>query len=142
LVLSIYLDASVTVSLFASDSFSEAADAALRMRPAVYFVSDFGAAEFSSAIARRFRMRILTQKEAAAVFADFDLWRTDVATRVAMESIDIATADAIVRRLDLPLRAPDALHIAIAQRIGAELATFDDKMAASARALGLPLTAL
>jgi predicted nucleic acid-binding protein len=38
--------------------------------------------------------------------------------------------------IDLPLRTPDAMHIAIAQRIGAEHLTFDNKMAAGARALG------
>ena len=38
--------------------------------------------------------------------------------------------------LDLPLRTPDALNIAIAQRVGADLLTFDHKMAASARSLG------
>jgi len=38
--------------------------------------------------------------------------------------------------LDLTLRAPDAINIAIAQRIEADLLTFDDQLAASARALG------
>lgn len=45
-------------------------------------------------------------------------------------------AEAFVRRLDLTLRAPDALHIAMAQRNGAALVTFDEKMAACAKALG------
>ena len=36
----------------------------------------------------------------------------------------------------------DALNIAIAQRIGAALATFDKRMAASARALGTDLAPL
>jgi hypothetical protein len=37
---------------------------------------------------------------------------------------------------DLPLLTPDALNIAIAQRVGAEILTFDKKMAVSARVLG------
>ena len=48
---------------------------------------------------------------------------------------------AFLRRLDLTLRTPDALHIAIAQRLAAELMTFDQKMAASARALGTAVPA-
>jgi predicted nucleic acid-binding protein len=48
---------------------------------------------------------------------------------------DIASAAAFIRRLDLNLRAPDAINIAIADRVGAALATFDERMAASARAL-------
>jgi predicted nucleic acid-binding protein len=47
----------------------------------------------------------------------------------------------LARRLDLPLRTPDALNIAIAQRVGADLVTFDDRMVASARALGITLLA-
>jgi predicted nucleic acid-binding protein len=130
------------VSLFTNDAFSASAYAALRARLSVEIVSDFGAAEFASAIARRFRMRIVTEKEAVSAFADFDHWRARVATHVVVESADVVAAETIIRRLDLPLRAPDALHIAIAQRLGAELATFDEKMKSGAQALGLPLTPL
>jgi hypothetical protein len=48
---------------------------------------------------------------------------------------------AALRRLDLTLRTPDALNIAIAQRVGATLATFDAKMADAARALGTEVAA-
>jgi predicted nucleic acid-binding protein len=41
-----------------------------------------------------------------------------------------------IRRLDLPLKAPDAIHIAIAQRVNAQLATFDQQMANAAGAVG------
>lgn len=47
------------------------------------------------------------------------------------------TAQALLRRLDLPLRTPDALNIAMAQRVEAALATFDIQMARAARTLGL-----
>jgi predicted nucleic acid-binding protein len=46
-----------------------------------------------------------------------------------------------LRRLDLTLRTPDALNIAIAQRAASVLMTFDEKMAANAHALGTPLVA-
>lgn len=46
-------------------------------------------------------------------------------------------AEAFLRRLDLTLRAPNALHIAMAQRTGAALVTFDERMAGCARVLGL-----
>ena len=47
-------------------------------------------------------------------------------------------AETALPRLDLTLRAPDALHIAIAHHIGATLMTFDDRIAACAGALGVP----
>jgi hypothetical protein len=43
----------------------------------------------------------------------------------------------LLRRLDLRLRTPDAVDIAIARRIGADLLTYDEKMAICARMLGL-----
>ena len=52
-------------------------------------------------------------------------------------SDDIARAETMLRRLDLNLRAPDAIHIVIAQRSEAMLVTFDLKMADSARFLGV-----
>ena len=54
---------------------------------------------------------------------------------------DIKTAEAFLRRLDLGLRTADALNIAIAQRMRAALITFDERMASSARVLGLSVVA-
>jgi uncharacterized protein len=48
-------------------------------------------------------------------------------------------ATALLRRLDLSIRTPDALHIAIVQRIGCRLLTFDTTMTGVARALGIEL---
>jgi uncharacterized protein len=67
----------------------------------------------------------------------FDIWSADAARRVECTPADIVAASGFIRRLDRPLRTPDAIHIAIAQRAGAILATFDKPMADSAEALGL-----
>jgi uncharacterized protein len=53
-------------------------------------------------------------------------------------SADLRAAEAFLRRLDLSLRTADALNIAIAQRMRASLVTFAQKMAATARILGIP----
>jgi hypothetical protein len=53
-----------------------------------------------------------------------------------MTSADVTAAAGFLRRLDLTLRRQDALHIAIAQRVGAALFTFDQQMTSAARALG------
>jgi predicted nucleic acid-binding protein len=73
------------------------------------------------------------------MFVVFDTWTAGETERVQTTSGDIARAAAFIRRLDLTLRAPDAIHIAIAQRVGADLLTFDTPMAKSARALGSSL---
>jgi predicted nucleic acid-binding protein len=130
-----YLDASVLVALLAPEPLSARADGFVRANPTGLTVSDFAIAEFASAIARRVRTKECTLDEARADLADFDAWMKFIETAPA----DIAVASTFLRRLDLPLKTPDAIHIAIAQRIGATLVTFDRQMAAAARALGTPV---
>lgn len=104
-------------------------------------VSDFAGAELASAIARRVRMGELSADEARIAFANFDAWSARAAVRAETAPADVAAAAAFLRRMDLTLRTPDALNIAIAQRMNATLATFDAKMASSASALGMELAA-
>jgi uncharacterized protein len=104
-------------------------------------VSDFAAAEFASVIARHVRTKDIARREARIAFSTFDAWTARVAQRVDIGPPDIKAAEAFLRRLDLKLRTPDAINIAIAQRIGAALFTFDAAMIKSARALGMPVVA-
>jgi len=137
-----YLDASVLVALFTHDLLTLRAESYLRKAVPLLVVSDFAAAEFASAVSRRVRMRLLTARDARAVFSTFDVWLAQAATRAPTTASDVAAADAYLRRLDLTLRTPDALNIALAQRFGATLATLDRKMAAAARKLGLGVATL
>jgi len=139
---SLYLDASVRVALFANDPFSVAARTLLRDQEPLVLVSDFAAAEFSAVIARRTRTGELTQQEARTTLANFDRWISHAANRVETASADISEATTMLRRLDTTLRAPDAIHIAIAVRLAASLFTFDRKMALSARMLGVFLVSV
>lgn len=140
--LSIYLDASVLVPLFADDPFTERARTLATGSRSALIVSDFAAAEFASALGLRCRMRTSTAESAKTALGDFDDWSKRFAVAADMHGADIRAADAFLRRLDLNLRTPDAIHIAIAQRLGAQLATFDVRMADCARALGAPVIAL
>ncbi|MGI8841436.1 MAG: type II toxin-antitoxin system VapC family toxin [Caulobacteraceae bacterium] len=135
--MSVYFDASILVSLFIDDDSNEKAEAYLRDASPTVCLSDFAAAEFSSALNRRVRMGLLPAREARAAFGEFDVWRTRGVILMGTTAADIATADSYLRRLDLPLRTPDALHIAIADRAAAPLATFDKKMAECAKTLGV-----
>jgi predicted nucleic acid-binding protein len=135
--LSVYLDASVLVALFSQDSLTTRADALLRTDYPAIFVSDLATAEFASSISRRVRMNEVTRRNARKAFEALDEWMTISANRLTLESGDIAMASGFLRRLDLPLRTADAMHIAAAARVGATLATFDVKMAVSAKTLGL-----
>ncbi len=139
--MNVYLDASVLVALFTRDRLSARADAFLRANMPVLIVSNFAAAEFSSALARRVRTGEMRADEARLAFSNFDAWTARSTQHAELVAADVTAAQAFLRRLDLALRAPDALNIAIALRLAADLATFDDKMAASAVALGTPIAA-
>ena len=139
--MSVYLDASILVALFTCDAFTDRANEFLAAELPVLVVSDFAAAEFASAVARLMRIDQITGSEGRAILAAFDSWRLRVADTTGILSSDVMTAASFIRRLDLTLRTADAINIAIAERIGATLATFDVKMGNSARAIGVSVAA-
>jgi predicted nucleic acid-binding protein len=133
--LTLYLDASVLLPLFIEESRTH--DAHEHLRGNVIVISDFAIAEFSSGVASRRRVGEINESGAATVFAALDAWTVNTARRESLTTRDIGVAIGLLRRLDLGLRAPDALNIAIAQRCEANLLTFDGKMARCARSLGM-----
>ena len=139
--MNLYLDASVVVALLTKDVFTSRAETYIRANAPILIVSDFAAAEFVSVIARRLRVREITEPIARVVFAELDAWVIRTTEHAETTTADIIAAAGALRRLDLPLRTADAVNIAIARRIGATLMTFDEKMAASAKALGVGVAA-
>ena len=135
--MSVYLDVNVIVALFVRDPLNERADKAMRDLHDSLVVSNLSAAEFSSVIARRVRTRDLRSEEARTAFANFDIWCARHARPIEIGNGDISAAIHLLRRLDLALRTPDALHLAITQRAGCALLTFDKLLASVARAIGV-----
>lgn len=137
--MTLYLDTSVIVPLFVTDTLNERAETLIgRIKPAVA-IGDFGMAEFASAIANRVRRGDLSNLLAQIVYSQFDAWTLTKSRRIELVQMDLSMATNFMRRLDLPLRTGDAIQVAVAQRIGATLATFDRQMAESAGVLGVPV---
>jgi uncharacterized protein len=136
---SVYLDVNVVIPLFAVDLLSDRAEKALRKLDDDLVVSDFCAAEFSSVIARRVRTRDLRAEEARTAFSNFDSWCARYTRRLEIDTIDVSGASSLMRRLDLSLRTPDALHLAMVHRTNCKLLTFDRSMASAARGLGIEI---
>lgn len=132
----IYLDTSVIVPLFLPEPRSQEAENLLLLQDII--VSDLAVAEFSSAIALAVRIGRIQAEGGRAVLTQFDAWAADHALIAEARGEDFAAATRLIRRFELALRTPDALHIALAVGIGAKLATFDAKMAAAAAAIGMP----
>jgi uncharacterized protein len=134
--LSAYLDASVLLPTLIEEPGSAAVDAYLLGSGQDFLVSEFAAAEVASALSRLVRMGLLQHTDATARLADFDLWRAAMSSVVELHAADARLANAYVRRFELQLRAPDALHIAIARRLDVVLVTLDRRLANAARLLG------
>jgi predicted nucleic acid-binding protein len=138
----VYLDTSVLTSLFIdTDVFNGRAVTFFSQADDILVVSDFAAAEFASVLSRLTRMNEIQDSRTRAIFDAFDVWRARFADEEDIVSSDILAATTIIRRLELNLRAPDAINLAIAQRLGASIATFDRRMAENARALGITVAA-
>ena len=140
--MSVYLDASILVSLFIADSQTARADRFLRNRPGAVIVSDFAAAEFAAVVGRKTRTGDLDGDERDGLFADFDIWTRQTVRMVETTANDIAVAISFLRRRDVTLRAPDAINIALCLRLGASLATFDQRMARDAEIVGVATAAV
>lgn len=139
--MSIYLDASLVMPTLVEEAASAAVKAYLKTR-AERVISDFAAAEVASALSRLVRTSLLTAAEAAARLSDFEAWRAATSLPVEVHPADVRLAYAYVRRFELMLRAPDALHLAIARRIDATLATLDGRLARAGEELGVNVDAL
>lgn len=134
--MSIYLDASAILPSLLGEATSDRLEqffASHRAR----LVSDFAAAEVAAALSRLVRTRTLHASDADARLADFDTWRVATTHPVDLQAVDARLAGTYVRRFDLMLHAPDALHLAIARRVDATLVTLDRRMARAAEELGI-----
>ncbi len=140
--MSVYLDASVLLPIIIVESGSPAIDQFIRSVSSGLLVSEFAVAEVSSALSRLTRTGALAPEDAHAKLADFDIWRAAEAQLIDIEGSDVRLAGVLVRRFELKLRAPDALHLAISRRLDAPLITMDRKLAQAAANLDFAVTLL
>jgi uncharacterized protein len=137
--LSAYLDTSVLLPTLIAEPSTESVYDYLGAINQELLISDFAAAEVASALSRLIRMRLLTDADASARLADFDAWRAAMSLLVDIRAADARLAYIYVRRFELGLRAPDALHLAITRRLDATLVTLDGRLAIAARELGIAI---
>jgi len=140
--LSAYLDASVVLPRLIEEPASAAVRHHLTTHRQERLISDFTATEVASALSRLVRMGLLTDAEGSARLADFDAWRAVTSSPADVQASDARLAYAYVRRFELVLRTPDALHLAIARRLDATLVTLDRRLARAAQELGITVQAL
>jgi predicted nucleic acid-binding protein len=133
----VYLDASALVPIAVVEPSSALIDSFVLAHSGDLLVSELAAAEVGSAISRLVRMRLLTEEQGRRRLADFDAWRATNAAACDLEAADVRVAAAYVRRFELMLRTPDALHAAICHRLGCALVTLDTGLERAALDLGI-----
>lgn len=131
------MDASFLIPMLVRESVSEAVRAFLAETEEELLVSDFAAVEVASGLSRLVRTGVLSAVEATGRLADFETWRAASTSPADGHSADARLAYTYVRRVELMLRAPDALHLAMAHRLQAMLVTFDRRLSRAAAALGI-----
>ncbi len=135
----IYLDASALVSLFASEPMSLRVSQVLAQASEPVAASTWTLVECVSAFAIKARFGSLSADTAVALSRQI---RADAGKDYALEGLldeDAVQAARLIERCATPLRAGDALHLAICNRLGARLLTLDHEMAKAAGALSLQL---
>jgi predicted nucleic acid-binding protein len=136
----VYIDTSLLVPYYCPEALSEAAEQMLRSdpRPAL---SDLVEVEFFSALGKKVRAGEMSAADAGRTGERFlGHVRQALYARVAVERRHYETARVWLARFALPLRALDALHLAIADGEGLRLATADDDLSRSAKRLGVAVT--
>ncbi|CAN5123807.1 hypothetical protein BH10PSE3_BH10PSE3_22940 [soil metagenome] len=135
--MSVYLDASVILPTLIEEAASAVVDRFMNDLDDDLIVSEFAAAEVASALSRLVRTGLLDGEDASRRLADFDAWRAAAARDLDFQASDVRLANVFVRRFDLMLRAPDALHAAACRREDHLLVTLDKRLAAAALELGV-----
>lgn len=134
-----YLDASALVKLYMPEPGSDALDAAILGRSDL-LISDLAITEIVSAICRRRREGTLPAKSCARLHRKV---LSDIGAGLYLKSDLVPEVHREAERLllavdDIPLRAADALHLALASLSGAAaIVTYDQRLGEAAIRIGL-----
>lgn len=137
-----YVDTSVLASYYCPEPLSILAERTLR-RLSSPMISELTLVELTSAISRKIREQTLSREEGARILTQLDAHVEDGYYRVMpVRPRDYRVARAWLGQLQGTLRTLDALHLAVAESAEAMTLTADKRLAAEARALGLPVKLL
>ena len=141
----IYLDTSFLTPLFREEATSSKVAAFLaRQSVGTMAVSKWASVEFASfasrdarnGASRDARNGALTVAQARKLIAEFDAMVADALLVLTPTANDFTLAQQYVANFSTKLRAPDALHLAVAHNNGAEfVATLDEGMLFAAKKL-------
>lgn len=132
-----YLDTSLLVALVVTEPRSARVTSWAAEIDGDLMTSDWALAEASSALSIKQRTGELTGPTRAVADRALSRFLGENVEVVAVQRADLRAAAGLSAHLLPPLRAADALHLAVAARHGAVLTTLDDGQAAGGRAHGI-----
>ncbi len=138
----LYFDTSALSPLFVPDVHTEAVYRYLTPRAGPSALSNLTMIELASMVSRSFPAHRIGENDAQDALIKAAQWTAQTCERLELEPEDYIIGEEFVRRFDLGLRAPDALHVAICRRLGLTLLTCDAAQAKAARSLGVEATNL
>lgn len=133
----LYLDTSLLASLVVNEPRSARARTWAAEADDPFMTSDWGLAEVTSALSIKQRTGVLSDGDRAVAERVLARFLDENVEVVAVQRADYRTAASLSARPLPPLRAADALHLAVAARHGAVLHTLDDGQATGGRAHGI-----
>ena len=134
-----YIDASVLAAFYIPERKSGAV-ARLLSEIDVAAISPLVEIEFMSAVSRRVRMREISAADGRRIISQYRLHvRNRLYRLVAVTGREHDLAAGWLADFSTPLRALDALHLAVVFSNELPLVTADAALAASARKLGVPV---
>lgn len=139
----VYIDTSALVPMVVTETGTPRLLAwlAAQMGPSPR-ISNWTRTELVSAISGKVRASVIAREEAARSLAWARSELLPKLTLVSLEPPDLQTAESLLERFELGLRAGDALHLAITRRLALPLLTLDRRLAGAAAALGVEVVAL
>jgi uncharacterized protein len=133
----LYFDACALVPLFFPEASTLAIAAVANNTANNIHISALGSGEFASAFSRRLRMGEIAHSFAQERMTIFDQWATTDCVSVPINNTDIIRAVSLVRRFDLKLLMPDAIHAALCERHLLTLVTLDERLAEACGVMGV-----
>ena len=131
----IFLDTSIVVAYYIEESYSDQAQEVFR-RDGDLCLSELVEIEVFSVLSRLVRVGSMDIEEARHTGELFvEHLDAGLYTRLRLQTDHYRWARNAIARFDLPLKAPDALHLAAAQGDGLNLITADRQLARNAEAL-------
>lgn len=134
-----YIDTSVLIGFVVNEIHTEGVRIQMQERGRDNVISDWTLTQFHAALAFKLRTNQITSAVKQEAEAFFQMVKATPLTTVSVARLDFRRAAVFGSRLDLALRAGDALHLAIAHSVGGTLWTVDNRLKAAAGKAGVPV---